>query len=207
MVEEAAAFGTYVMAHAYAPDSIQRAVAAGVRTIEHGNLIDARTADLIAAKAYVVPTLAVYDGYLEHSKDLGLTADTRDAVEALLDAGLRSLDICRRAGVKIGFGTDLEGMLHGGQLRELTLRAQVMTSAEVIASATITNAEILRAEDKLGVLKAGSSADLLVVNGDPFEDISVLADDTSESVSVMQTGRFVRNPLQPTESHREGAHR
>ncbi|MGH7160926.1 MAG: amidohydrolase family protein, partial [Acetobacteraceae bacterium] len=116
-VEEATRFGTYVLAHAYTAEAIGRAVRGGVRTIEHGNLIDAPTARLMAERgAYLVPTLVAYDSLKKRGPEYGLTRYSLAKNEIVLEAGLSSLDICRAAGVKIGFGTDLLGQLQNDQM-------------------------------------------------------------------------------------------
>src|SRR5580692_1994934 len=144
-VEETTRWGTYVCAHAYAAEAIRRAVSAGVRTIEHGNLIDPPTAKLMAEReAYLVPTLVAYDALKRRGPDYGLSAYSLDKNAVVLEAGLRSLEIAREAGVKIGFGSDLLGQLQNDHGREFLLRAGVMSVPEVIRSATLVNAEIVR---------------------------------------------------------------
>src|SRR5574340_1099679 len=104
-VEEATRWGTYVAAHAYSTEAIARAVRGGVRTIEHGNLIDVPTARLMAERgAYLVPTLVAYDSLQKRGPDYGLTRYSLAKNEIVLEAGLRSLDLCRAENVKIGFG-------------------------------------------------------------------------------------------------------
>jgi imidazolonepropionase-like amidohydrolase len=167
-VEQAANWGTYVMAHAYSPDAIGRAVDCGVRTIEHGNLIDEPVARRMAARgAYIVPTLVTYDSLQRRGPDYGLTPYSLQKNQVVLEAGLRSLDVCRAAGVRIGFGTDLLGALQDDQCSEFLIRAQAMAPHEVIASATIVNAEIVKRPGEIGELVPGAYADLLVVDGDP----------------------------------------
>ena len=115
--------------------------------------------------------------------------------EIVLEAGLRSLEIARAAGVQIGFGTDLLGPLQEDQNNEFGIRAQAMPTAEVIRSATIVNAQILRQEGKLGELVMGAHADLLVVDGDPYDDILMLAAPEARIKAIMLGGRFVKNEL------------
>ena len=142
IVEEAEGWRTYAMAHAYTPEAITRAVEAGVRSIEHGNLIDRATADRMARKgAYLVPTLVTYYALDEFGRKLGFPEASQRKVRDVLDAGLASLEICREAGVPVGFGTDLLGETHEQQSREFSIRAQVLSPAEVIRSATLVNAE------------------------------------------------------------------
>jgi imidazolonepropionase-like amidohydrolase len=195
-VEEATRWGTYVCAHAYAAEAIRRAVTAGVRTIEHGNLIDEPTARLMAEKeAYLVPTLVAYDALRRRGPEYGLSAYSLQKNEVVLNAGLRSIEIARAAGVKIGFGSDLLGQLQNDQCREFLIRSEVMRPIEIIRSATLINAEILRQSGLLGEIVAGAFADLLVVDGDPTRDLGVFQDDGARIPAIMKGGRFVKNAL------------
>ena len=125
-VDEATRWGTYVCAHAYSAKAIERAVRAGVRTIEHGNLIDTPTAKLMAERgAYMVPTLVTYDSMKRRGSEFGLSAYSLAKNELVLNAGVRSLDIARSAGVKIGFGSDLLGQLQNDHTYEFTIRGEV----------------------------------------------------------------------------------
>ncbi len=195
-VDEATRWGTYVCAHAYSARAIERAVRAGVRTIEHGNLIDAPTAALMAERdAFLVPTLVAYDALKRRGPDYGLSAYSLEKNEIVLEAGLRSLEICRAAGVKIGFGSDLLGQLQTDHCDEFMLRSGVMSAQEIIRSATLVNAEILRHTGKLGELVPGAFADLLVVDGDPYRDLNVFRGDGGRLDAIMLDGAFVKNRL------------
>jgi imidazolonepropionase-like amidohydrolase len=192
-VEQAANWGTYVMAHAYSADAITRAVECGVRTIEHGNLVDEAAAQRMAARgAYMVPTLVTYDSMKRRGADYGLTPYSLQKNEVVLEAGLRSLELCRAAGVRIGFGTDLLGVLQDDQCNEFLIRAQAMPPQDVIRSATIVNAEIVRREGELGELVPGAYADLLVVDGDPYRDLGVLQDQGAHIAGIMKGGRWYK---------------
>ena len=195
-VEQAASFGTYVMAHAYSAQAIGRAIDCGIRTIEHGNLIDEAVAQRMAARgAYIVPTLVTYDSLQRRGPDYGLTAYSLQKNTLVLEAGLRSLELCRAAGVRIGFGTDLLGALQDDQCQEFLIRAQAMPPREVIQSATLVNAEIVRREGELGELVSGAYADLLVVDGDPYRDLGVLQDQGAHIAGIMKGGRWYKSAL------------
>lgn len=195
-VDEATRWGTYVCAHAYSAKAIERAVRAGVRTIEHGNLIDTPTAKLMAERgAYMVPTLVTYDSMKRRGSEYGLSAYSLAKNELVLNAGVRSLDIARSAGVKIGFGSDLLGQLQNDHTNEFTIRREVMPAADVIRSATLVNAEIVRQVGKIGELVPGAFADLLVVDGDPYRDLTVLQHEGRHIAAIMLNGRFVKNGL------------
>ncbi len=195
-VEEANRWGAYVCAHAYSDQAVRRAVELGVRTIEHGNFLSAATAALMAGRgAYLVPTLIVY----EINKRLGAASGKSPASlaknEQVHAAGLESLRICAEAGVRIGFGTDLSMHTQQFQAEGLALHAQALGAARTIRSATIENAAILRQEGVLGELVAGARADLLVVDGDPYEDLGVFDAEGSRLRAVMKQGTFHKNEL------------
>jgi imidazolonepropionase-like amidohydrolase len=196
VVAEAQARGTYVMAHAYTPESMQRAVRCGVRTIEHGNLIDAPSAALMAEHgAYAVPTLVAYEALHIEGVRYGLPPESAAKIDIVREAGLKSLEIFKRAGVKMGFGTDLLGPSHRMQSDEFAIRAQVLTPAEIIGSATTIGAEILGMTGKLGRLAPGAYADVLVVDGDPLRDLSCLGGQGEHIPLVMKGGRVEFNEL------------
>lgn len=194
-VEQAGSWRTYVMAHAYSAEAIRRAVECGVRTIEHGNLIDEAAAKLMAERgAYIVPTLVTYEALQRHGPQYGLTPYSMEKNKVVLEAGLRSLEICRSAGVRIGFGTDLLGQLQSEQSREFLIRSEVMSPAEILQSATIVNAEVVQRPGELGEIVPGAYADMLVVDGDPFREIACLANESS-IVAIVKDGRFVKRAL------------
>lgn len=196
MVEEARAANTYVMAHAYETNAVRRCIEAGIRSIEHGNLIDAETAELMVEKdTFVVPTMTVYEGYHKHGKELGFEPWVVSKFKELLEASLGGIETAKRAGVKIGHGSDLEGLLHDYQSRELLLKSQVMTPHEIITSATTTNAELLRMEGKLGIIKENALADLLVVDGNPLKDLDVLQHQGRYLPLIMKGGELYKNEL------------
>jgi imidazolonepropionase-like amidohydrolase len=189
IVEEARARHTYVMAHAYTADAIARVVRWGVRTIEHGNLIDAPTAKLMAeAGAYVVPTLVTYEALASEGAQYGLGEESVAKIEDVREAGLRSLEIYRDAGVKMGFGSDLLGPSQRLQSDEFRIRAEVLGAAATLACATTTAAEVLGLPDKLGCIAPGAWADLIVVDGNPLRDISCLLGQGDHIPLVMKGG-------------------
>jgi imidazolonepropionase-like amidohydrolase len=195
-VEEATRWGSYVCAHAYSAKAIERAVRGGVRTIEHGNLIDAPTAKLMAERgAYMVPTLVAYDSLKKRGPEYGLSGYSLAKNELVLHAGLRSLEIARAAGVQIGFGSDLLGQLQTDHTNEFSIRREVMKTADIIRSATLVNAEIVRQEGKIGEIVPGAFADMLVVDGDPFRDLGLLQNDGQHIKAIMLNGQFVKNTL------------
>jgi len=195
-VEEADAANLYVMAHAYSPRAISRAVQAGVRSIEHGNLLDAATARLMRAQgAYLVPTLVTYAALAAEGGRLGWSAEMLAKLDTVRAAGLESVRIAQAEGVPVVFGTDLLGHMHAQQSAEFALRAQAMSPVEVLQSATITAARLLRAEGQIGQLVPGAWADLLVVDGDPTTSLAMLTVPHTGIRLLMQAGRTVRSSL------------
>ncbi len=196
IVEEARGWRTYAMAHAYTPEAISRAVRAGVRTIEHGNLIDRTTADLMVEhEAFLVPTLVTYTAIHEMGRALGFPEVSQRKVKDVLDAGLASLEISREAGLALGFGTDLLGETHDQQSREFSIRAEVEAPADILRSATIVNAKILGREGELGEIVPGALADLLVVDGDPLQDLSVLQEQGKHLRLILRGGEVFADRL------------
>lgn len=188
-VEEATARRTYAFAHAYIPEAIIRATRSGVRSIEHGNLINIEAAEVMAAHGcFLVPTLVTYDQIAEMGSVLRFPKESLDKLHDVLHAGVGAIDIARTAGVKIGFGTDLLGECHPQQSKELLLRRDVQSSWEILRSATITNAELLGMTGRLGTLQPGAFADLLLVDGDPLADITVLTGQGERISLIMQDG-------------------
>src|SRR5712664_2575554 len=194
--DEAKNFGRYVLAHAYTPEAITRAVTNGVRTIEHGNLIDAKSARLLASKGgYMIANLVTYYIMKERAASFGMTADMLAKNDIVLDGAVRSLEICKAAGVKVGYGSDLLGQLQVEQSREFMFRAEVLKPLEIIRQATTVGAEILRQEGKLGIVEPGAFADLIVVDGNPLKKLELFFDQGAHLPVIMKAGRFHKNAL------------
>lgn len=185
VTDEANRRGSYVAAHAYSPEAIVHSVTNGVRSIEHGNLLDADTAALMAAHdAVLVPTLAAYDALERRGAELGLAPVSREKNRLVLDSGKHAIELARAAGVTVGFGTDLMGELEDEQLQGLRLQVEVDGVLDTLRAATTGNAAILRRDD-LGRISEGAVADLVILAGDPFETTDVL---WSETRTVIQNG-------------------
>ncbi|HEY3909347.1 MAG TPA: amidohydrolase family protein [Stellaceae bacterium] len=195
IVEEARAWHTYVMAHAYTPAAIARSIDFGVRSIEHGNLIDEAAAEQVAsADAFVVPTLVTFDALHHFGRELGFPEVSLKKLGEVREAGLRSLELLREAGVKIGFGTDLLGPMHRHQSREFVIRAEAMAPIDIIRSATTINAELLNRAGEIGVIAPGAHADLIAVDSDPLADISLLDGQGEHLTHIMKEGVFYKRP-------------
>jgi imidazolonepropionase-like amidohydrolase len=191
-VEEASAANRYVAAHAYTARAINRALRSGVHSIEHGNLLDDESLDLlIEHDAFLVPTLVTYWALKDEGRDFGLTETMWRKVDTVLEAGLDAVRRAHQASVKLAYGSDLLGGMHRHQNEEFRLRAQVQPPIDVIRSATTTAADLLGERDNLGVIAPGAVADLLVLDADPVADIGVLADIDQHMVELLQNGRTV----------------
>ena len=195
-VDEAGAWDKYVCAHSYTSRSTQLSVKCGVRTIEHGNLIDEATAKLMAKNGtFMVPTLVCYEESERRGPELGLSSTVLEKLKLVNEAGIRMLEICRNAGVEMGFGTDLMGELNDAQSREFIIRSQVLPPVEILKSATSVNAKILQQENKLGVIADGAHADILVVDGNPLQDLQLLQDQGAHLSVIMKNGVFHKNNI------------
>ncbi|MBS7707000.1 metal-dependent hydrolase family protein [Chelatococcus asaccharovorans] len=196
-VFEAARRGKYVCAHTYTAEAIHHAVASGVRTVEHANFIDRKTADFVVEKgAYVVPTLVCYEETEKHGDRLGLSPYVMDKLRLVNRAGIEMLATCTDAGVKTGFGTDLMGEMEYAQSDEFAIRGRVQSPFDVLCSATSVNAEILQETGRLGVVAPGAHADLIVCDGDPTRDVALLADPHKNLRLIMKGGAFHKNELE-----------
>ena len=174
-VDEAEMANVYVVAHAYTARSIERCVRNGVRSIEHGNLIDEPTVALMKEKdAFLVPTLATYHALVAEGVEAGLPAELAAKIDSVLDAGLRAVELAYRAGVPMAYGTDLLGIMHRRQLTEFELRAEVVSPPDLIRAATTIAARLIRREKELGQIAPGFLADLIAFPGNPLEDIRMM---------------------------------
>jgi imidazolonepropionase-like amidohydrolase len=196
VVEEADRHGTYVMAHCHPDAAARRCIEFGVRSIEHGTLIQRETAQLAVEKgAFVVPTVAVIDLLARYGKELGLLPASQAKAQEMRKNPLETLSILHQAGVKVGFGTDLIGAFHVQQTLELTLRAEVSSNFDVLCSATSVNAELLNSAGQLGCVTNGAQADLLVIDGNPLQDLNLITEGGRYMPVIMKSGKFHRYEL------------
>lgn len=197
IVEEAHGGQTYVAAHLYTDEAIERAVTCGVRSVEHANLIEPATAELVRERgAMVCPTLVTYEALKNEGASLGMLPQSIAKIDDVRLRGLESIEIMHRAGVTMAFGTDLLGEMHRHQSEEFVIRARALPPIEVIRTATVNAAKLLRMEGQIGVVAPDAFADLIVVDGDPLADLSLLTHQGRHLAAIMQNGSFVKNELQ-----------
>lgn len=188
-VEEARDAHTYVAAHLYTAEGVMRAVECGVHSLEHCNRIDAAAA-LFAAQAgcVAVPTLVTYEALAQDGPSHGFPPASIAKIDAVRTAGLASLSILRDAGVPMAFGTDLLGPTHVRQSEEFAIRARVLSAREILSSATTIGAKLVGMEGRIGVLAPNAFADLLVVDGNPLDDIALLSNPAKNLLLVIKEG-------------------
>ncbi|XOV82099.1 MAG: amidohydrolase family protein [bacterium] len=175
-VTEATNRKTYVAAHAYTPEAIQLAVRNGVKCIEHGNLMDQETAEvMLEHDAWLVPTLVTYMGMASEGRRLGFPERNLRKNEAVLASGIESLAIADKAGVKMGWGTDLIGEIQSMQRQEFAVRAEVQSAESILHAMYVMNPIILRRPDRIGRLAPGMAGDVVLTPVNPLQDIAGLA--------------------------------
>lgn len=195
IAEEAQAKSTYVAAHVYSAKAIRICLNHGVRTIEHGNLLDDETAAMMKEKeAYLIPTVITYDALARRGAEYGFPSVSIGKLGSVRVQALEAVRIARKHGVKIGFGTDLLGPLWEEQSNEFALRAGVEKPIDAILSATKINAEVLNQSGILGEISEQACADLLVLGRDPVEDITAITDSSTIRL-VMKAGTIYKDTL------------
>jgi len=196
VVAEAEAAGRYVMGHAYPASAVNRGLEAGVRSIEHGNLLDDTSIELfVRMNAFLVPTLITYRALADEGEKWGLPATSTAKVQDLLERGLDALRRADQGGVQVAFGSDLLGGMQRLQSEEFALRGKVQAPLAVIQSATITGAKLLGLDGVIGEVKPGFAADLIAVTENPLDRVDVLADPAHNVRLVMRAGVVVRSEL------------
>lgn len=200
-VEAAENWGTYVTVHAYTPAAIQRAIAAGVRVIEHGHLMDEATAKLMAEKGI---WLSIQPFPEEIAAVFPPGSDQAEKAREVVEGTDRAYALAKKYRLKTAFGTDVLfsralAQVQGGFIVRLT---RWYTPVEALVMATSTNAELLALSGKrspyagkLGVVEEGALADLLLVDGNPLENIALLATPATSLVVIMKDGKVYKNTL------------
>ena len=199
VVQAASDWGTYVMAHAYTSEAIRRLVDNGVRCIEHGLLIDDATAKYVKQNDVVISTQLVV--YRELANLPGITETHLEKLDVVLKGQENLIELIKKYDITTGFSTDLIAGMYPMLTREFTERAMYWTPAEVMAQATSESAKVIRMSGKrnrhgnFGEIRAGWVADLLLINGEPLEDISVLRDPENNLALIMKGGEIVKMRL------------
>lgn len=187
VVEEARRRGSYVAAHAYSSEAVQHSIENGVRSIEHGNLIDSETARKMAERhAFLVPTLAAYDAMDRRGAEIGLNAVSLAKNSEVLSKGQEALQLALAAGVHVGFGSDLMGDLEDDQLCGIRLQVDAIGAEATLRSLTEVNAELI-GDSRLGHLASGAYGDLLLLAANPLAEPSALWEQEARR-SVVQAG-------------------
>jgi len=196
IVGECEARRSYVCAHCHPASAVRRCVEFGVRSIEHGTLIDDETAKFVAKKgAFVVPTLVTIFALVELGEELGFPPESMEKAKVALDGAMAGLEKMKRAGVKLAYGTDLLGTTYVRQCQEFTLRKEIFTPLELLRQATSVGAELMMMEGKIGCIKPGAYADLIVVDGDPLKNIGLLTQDGRRLPVIVRAGEIVKDTL------------
>jgi imidazolonepropionase-like amidohydrolase len=184
--------GTYVTSHAYTSAAIRNAVENGAKGIEHGNFLDEGTARLMVEKGvFLTPTLVTYEIMRRKPFCEFLPEESRRKNEEVVRAGKESLRIADQAGVVMCYGSDLLASMIQYQTHEFVLRSEVLSATKILQAATVNGAKMLGQERRLGQIKAGYLADMLIVNANPLEDIAVLDDPEKHLLTVVKEGRVV----------------
>jgi len=195
-VEEAEAANLYVMVHAYTARAINRALRCGAKTVEHGNLMDEESIDLLLENgAFLVPTLSIYQALADEGVEAGLPEALYNKVFDVLDAGKRALEMAHNGGVKMAYGTDLLGQMHRRQLDEFAIRGEIIPAIDVLRAATCNGADLLGKTSELHEVIPNAIADLLVVDGNPMEDLSVMTKPEANLRLIMKAGQIYKNTL------------
>jgi imidazolonepropionase-like amidohydrolase len=197
-VDEARTRRKYVIAHCHTDDGARRCVEVGIRSIDHATTVSDATAKLIAdsGTSYTVPTLAVIHQVTESGAVAGMPPESVAKIKGVLERVLASIETCRRAGVKIGLGTDIFGTdFHDMQANEFRYRAEVDRPIDILRSVTSINAEIMQRKGELGMIAPGAKADMILLDGDPLQDIAIFERFRTHMPLIVKCGELVRNQI------------
>jgi imidazolonepropionase-like amidohydrolase len=196
-VEEAARAGRRVAAHAHGAEGMKNAIRAGVHSIEHGTLMDEEALELfLVHKTFLVPTLSAIQSGMEQGKKGGLPDYALEKCAMLVDSLRANFRKAAKAGVRIAMGTDAGTPFnpHGRNAQELRRMAHLgLTPMQAIEAATRSAASLLGLDHEIGTVEAGKQADLLLVSGNPLDDIALL-EDPARIAGVIQGGKIVKGP-------------
>jgi imidazolonepropionase-like amidohydrolase len=192
-VEVATNWHTYVMAHCHTSPAIELAIEAGVRSIEHGSLLDPETARRMAERSvFMVPTLQTLNMLATHPDRLHLTPEKVALLQSVKDRCFESVKTAEAAGVALGSGSDVIGPWQGQRGEEVVLKAGLLGAHKAIISATRTNAELFGLSDRIGTVEVGKDGDLILVSGEPLDRVELLADPDCVPL-VLKAGAVVKD--------------
>lgn len=205
IVTEASHWGTYVMVHAYSDDAVRNAIKAGVKSIEHGLLVEPETLKLMKEKGVWLSTQCI--SYAKEAQDLGIAGTPMEVKFNEAKKGAeRTYALAKKYGLKLAWGTDTFGSLEmqAAQSDEFTARAKYFSAFEILKQATSLNAELLGLsgkrnpyqKGKIGVVTEGAYADLIIVKGNPLKDVTLLAHPEKSMLLIMKDGKIYKNRLQ-----------
>ena len=205
IVTEAAHWGTYVMVHAYSDDAVRNAIKAGVKSIEHGQLVKSDTLKLMHEKGIWLSPQCIATS--KTAKEVGLAGTPAEPkFETVKKGTARTLKAAKEYGLKVAWGTDTFGSLEfqAAQSEEFIARSKFFTNGEILKQVTSQNATLLGLsgerhpykEGPLGVIEEGAYADVIIVKGNPLEDITLLAYPEKNIVFIMKDGKVYKNRLQ-----------
>ncbi|GAA6033328.1 hypothetical protein JCM8097_006695 [Rhodosporidiobolus ruineniae] len=200
----------HTTAHAYTCEAIRHAVDNGIKGIEHGNLIDKETAEYLAERGiYLTPTIACYSLMQRAPFEDFLPPSGKEKNKEVMQLGLRALKLAHEAGVTICYGSDLLTSMQALQTEEFTVRAEVLPSPAILKHATTNPAKMLGLEGKLGTVSPGGIADLIILDANPLEDVTILDWPEHHLLAVLKEGRVMSSSLPflktPEEEEKEAA--
>ncbi len=204
IVTEAENWGTYVLVHAYTDRAVRTCIEAGVKSIEHGPFLTEDTMKIMAEKGiWLSPQIYLFNMTPEELNIVGTPAEPK--MRQVNEGSANLVKWAKEYGVKVAWGTDLFGIpsKQGQQPREFLARAKVYTPFEILKQVTSGNAELFTLsgnrhpyqEGPLGVIKEGAYADLLIVNENPLEDITLMADPEQNFRLIVKDGVVYKNTL------------
>jgi len=194
IVDEATRSRTYAMAHVFVAEGIQRCIRAGVRTIEHGYFLDEKTAQMMVDTGTYLSINLLTVQVIANGKSLGYTDESVSKAKEVLERGSKAYEIALHKGVKTAFATDLSRAPER-MSEEFLVRADISSNTEIIRSATVVGAEVVRMEGLIGVIKPNAFADLLVIDGNPLDDIRVLTEEGAHMPMIIKEGAIYKNLL------------
>ncbi|WVW82475.1 hypothetical protein I302_104486 [Kwoniella bestiolae CBS 10118] len=188
--------GTLVTAHCFTGPAARNAIEAGIGGIEHGHLLDDDTLKLMAKKGvHLTPTLIVQELLARPPYQAMIPPQSREKLKLVIDGGYKVLKRAHELGVNIAYGTDCFGPMQPNQLAEFELRKKVLPSRDVIKHATVNAAKVLNMQGKIGIIREGAFADLLLLSANPLEDVGIFNDPHKYVKGIVKDGRVVRSEL------------